>query len=453
MRPVLAIVGRPNVGKSTLFNRLAGRRLAIVDDEPGVTRDCLFADVEVRGRSAVLVDTGGFSPSVKDEIGAGVLRSIAAAVATADVLLLVVSARDGLHPLDREVATLARRQRKPILLVINQADPGMTFPQWEFDALGFEGLSISALHNQGLDDLLERLGALVPDPGPLSEAQGPPGLRLCLLGRPNAGKSSLANRLLGTERQLVSAEPGTTRDAVDIHFEHQGVRYVLIDTPGVRRRSRVHRRLEILSVMAALRTLERTDVAILVADGSEDFSEQDQRLAHLALERGRGLIIAVNKCDLWSNDRRKTYLDALDHAVRFARFVPRFAVSARTGVGVSALLPAAAEVFSWCNRRITTGEINRFLEAAAESVSPPSIKGRRARLYYIAQTSVRPPTFVCSVNNPALVTDSYRRYLMRSLRERYPYPGTPMRFIFRSHKPDEEPRRSRRARGPRRRKR
>ncbi len=448
MKPVLAIVGRPNVGKSTLFNRLAGRRVAVVDDEPGVTRDCLYADVDFGGRSAMLVDTGGFSPGARDEIGSGVMRSIGAAIAEADVLLLVVSARDGLHPLDREVATLARRQGKPLLLVINQADPGMSFSQWEFDALGFEGgVSISALHNHGIDGLLERLGALLPEPGPVTDAEGPPGLRLCLLGRPNAGKSSLANRLLGAERQIVSAEPGTTRDAVDIHFEHQGVRYVLIDTPGVRRRSRIHKRLEVLSVMAALRTLERTDVAILVADGSEDFSEQDQRLAHLALERGRGLIIAVNKCDLWSSARKRTYLDALDHALRFARFVPRFTVSARTGVGVPALLPAATEVFSWCNRRITTGEINRFLEVATEHVSPPSIKGRRARLYYLAQTSVRPPTFVCSVNNPALVTDSYRRYLARSLRERYPYPGTPMRWIFRSHKSDDGPRRSRRGKG------
>ncbi|NMB75154.1 MAG: ribosome biogenesis GTPase Der [Myxococcales bacterium] len=447
MKPVLAIVGRPNVGKSTLFNRLTGRRLAIVDDEPGVTRDCLYADVDVEGRGAMLVDTGGFSPGAKDEIGSGVLRSIEAAIAEADVLLLVVSARDGLHPLDREVATLARRRGRPVLLVINQADPGMSFPDWEFDALGFEGVSVSALHNQGIDGLLERLGALLPEPGTVSDSDGPAGLRVCLLGRPNAGKSSLANRLLGAERQLVSAEPGTTRDAVDLHFEHQGSRYVLIDTPGVRRRSRVHKRLEVLSVMAALRTLERTDVAILVADGSEDFSEQDQRLAHLTLERGRGLIIAVNKCDLWSSTRKKAYLDTLDHALRFARFVPRFTVSARTGVGVSALLPAVAEVYSWCGKRITTGEINRFLEVATENVSPPSIKGRRARLYYLAQTNVRPPTFVCSVNNPVLVTDSYRRYLARSLRERYPYPGTPIRFIFRSHKSDDGPRRPVRKKG------
>jgi GTP-binding protein len=447
---IVAIVGRPNVGKSTLFNRLAGQRLAVVDDEPGVTRDCLYADIRLGERMVVLIDTGGYLPGTDDEIGSGVIRSIEAAVTDADVLALVVSARDGLHPLDREAANLCRRRGKPILLVINQADPGMSLANWEFAPLGFERhLFVSALHNQNLEQLRQELAGLLPELPVPTEEPAPASMRFCLLGRPNAGKSSLANRLLGAERQLVSSVPGTTRDAVDIRFSYEGEQFVLVDTPGVRRRSRIDKRLEVMSVMAAIRTLERVDVAILVVDGSEDFSEQDQRLTHLVLDRGRGLVVAVNKCDLWTGEKKKNYLVNLEHALRFARFVPRLMVSARTGAGIGKLLPQAREVLSWCQRRITTGEINRFMEAAQESLSPPSIKGRRAKFYFLSQTNVCPPTFVCSVNNPALVTDSYKRYLMRSLRERYPFTGTPMRWIFRSHKgtPDSPKRRRTKRRG------
>lgn len=432
---MIGIVGRPNVGKSTLFNRLAGWHAAVVDDRPGVTRDRLFAGAKLGEREVILVDTGGFEPNAKDELILGAVQQARLAVAEADVVLFLVDAKDGPHPLDQEVAALLRKSGKPILGVINKSDPGSRYSlnDWEFSRFGFEMLPLSAVHGTGISELVERIQSMLPPVEEDSEEplSTPARFRLCLVGRPNVGKSSLANRLAGTERQLVNPVPGTTRDAVDIPIERGELRCVLVDTPGVRRKSRIVEKLEHYSVLAALRSLERADVAVVVLDGCEPFSDQDARLLRMAQERGRGIVVVVNKTDLWSAEARRNYLRDLKFGMRFAEYAPRLTVSARTGTGVDAILSEASRVLQSTLTRIPTADLNRFVEEATGRLDPPMIRGKRGKIYYITQVDVGPPTFVGWVNDPGRITVSYRRYLERRLRQRFPFPGAPLRWIFR----------------------
>jgi GTP-binding protein len=443
MRPLLAIVGRPNVGKSTLLNRLARRKVALIEDVPGVTRDRLFADAELGGRSVILVDTGGFDTRAEDVLTREAVLQARQAVAEADLVLLLCDATVGLHPMDQEVADILRRSGKPTLCVANKCDPGareLSQPH-EFYPLGMELVEFSALHGSGLEALTDWVSARLRDfpaePAP-SSSEVP---RLCLLGRPNVGKSSLANRLAGVQRQIVSPIPGTTRDAVDITITFQGKPLLLVDTPGVRRKSKVDSTLEHMSVLTALRSLERADVAVVVLDGGTSYADQDARLLNLVDQRGRGLVVAVNKADLWSPSERRDYLRDLEHGLRHVAYARVAPLSARTGEGVARLLPAVLKAHAQAGKRVGTGELNRFVAEALERKQPPVVKGRRAKIYYLTQTGVRPPTFVAWVNDPARLHVSYRRYLENQLRAHYDFEGTAVRWHYRSKGESEERRR------------
>jgi GTP-binding protein len=434
MKPIIAMVGRPNVGKSTLFNRLAKRRVAVVEDTPGVTRDRLFVDVVCGGREVILVDTGGFDPDARDEFARGAVAQAKLAVAEADVVWFMVDAKDGLHPLDQMVADYLRKQEKPILCLVNKSDPGArTREDWDFLKLGMDLLPVSALHGDGLDELAAWSQSHLPPEEAAQPDSGQNILKLCLLGRPNVGKSSLANRLIGHERQMVSAIPGTTRDAVDIALEREGVRCLLVDTPGVRRKARVQQRLEYYSVMAALRSLERADVAAIMLDMTEPFSDQDARLLRLAQERGRGILVLANKADLLATSERKKYLKELAYTMRFAAYARVLTVSAQSGEGTEQILPQAAAALDNASKRITTGDLNRFFSEVIDRHDPPMIKGKRAKFYYLTQTNIRPPTFVLWVNDASRIPESYRRYIENQLRRRFPFEGTPIHWIFREH--------------------
>lgn len=434
MNSLVAVVGRPNVGKSTLLNRLAEKKVALVFDIPGVTRDRLFADVRVGEREVTLVDTGGFDPESEDVLIRGSVVLTKEAIADADMVLLVVDAKDGLHPLDGEVADYLRRHKKPSLCLVNKSDPqaGGRDP-WEFHRLGLDLLPVSALHGTGMSDLKEWMLAHLPEPEPIRAGAGPINFdfRMCLVGRPNVGKSSIANRLLGQERQLVSDIPGTTRDAVDLTLEQGGIRCLLVDTPGVRRKARVHENMERASVMAALRSLERADVAGLVLDSTQPFSDQDARLLAMAQERGICILALVNKVDALSARQRIDYQSQLRHGMRFAPYVPILECSAKTGLNVEGVLPTARDAIQQADHRIPTGELNRFFGDVIEKHEPPLLKGKRAKIYFLTQTNVRPPTFVLMVNDATRIAESYRRYLENQLRKRFAFRGTPIRWVYR----------------------
>ncbi|MBN2498792.1 MAG: ribosome biogenesis GTPase Der [Deltaproteobacteria bacterium] len=432
MKPIVSIVGRPNVGKSTLLNRLAGRQVAVVEDEPGVTRDRLFVETRLGRHDVVLVDTGGFDLHPSDELARAAVELAREAVADSDLIVFLCDGRDGLMPLDREVADVLRRSGKPFVCAVNKCDPGAGFRQaLEFFELGLEPLLISAAHGVGLDQLAEQASALLPEPldaGPEKAVDA----TICLLGRPNVGKSSLANALAGSHRQLVSEIPGTTRDAVDIRFERDGKSCLLVDTPGLRRRRSIAKKLEKLSVLAAIRSLERAELSVVILDASETLSDQDARLLRLVHDRGRGLVVAVNKVDLWESEKtRHAFLDELSHGMRFVSYAPVLCMSARTGVGVDSLVPTVLRVKRNTGLHVPTGELNRFAIQAQERMQPPVVRGRRARIYYITQAGQQPPTFIAWVSDPSRLPEHYRRYLENRLREQHPFEGVPLRWIFR----------------------
>jgi GTP-binding protein len=443
---MIAIVGRPNVGKSTLLNRLAGRNVAVVEDQPGVTRDRLFVDCRLGDRDVVLVDTGGLDTDPTDKVSKAAVELAHLAVQEVDLVLFVCDGRDGLHPLDHQVSGVLRRSGKPFLCVINKMDPGSNREVYEFSELGLDVLAISATHGTGLDTLSRLVDELLSASGlPNAEAGMPrqlqeARLKMCLLGRPNVGKSSLANQLVGQATQIVSEIAGTTRDAVDIAFEHQGQAIVLVDTPGVRRKVRISERLERFGVVAAFRSLDRADVAVVVLDASLSYADQDARLLRLAHDRGRPLVVAVNKADLWTAGQRDHYLDLLKHGLRFVAYAPVVVLSALTGQGVNQLLPAVLKVHAAAGERVGTGDLNRLFADALERQLPPVIKGRRGKLFFVTQTKVHPPTFVAWVNDPERFPESYRRYLDHRLREHQGFEGTPLRLVFRARKQRRGPR-------------
>jgi GTP-binding protein len=445
MRPLIAIVGRPNVGKSTLLNRLAGRTVALVADTPGVTRDRVFVECPLAGHKVVLVDTGGFDPHPDDDMARAVVEQARTAMEHADFVLFLCDAKDGLHPIDQSIADLLRKNKKAVLCLVNKCDPGAGFrEEWEFHRLGLDLLPISALQGAGIEQMCstvaDRLEGSAEEKEPEYEFQ----LKLCLLGRPNVGKSSLANALSGEERQIVSTTPGTTRDAVDIAIRYRGTTCLLVDTPGVRRKRSITRQLERMSVVAAMRSLERASVAVVVLDGSEEFSDQDARLLRLVHDRGRGLCIAVNKIDLWNRDSRRKFSDSLAHGMRFVAYAPVIEVSALTGEGVDLVFPAAHRVHRSTNTRIGTADLNRFVSDSLDRLQPPLVRGKRAKIFYITQAEVDPPTFIAWVNDPARMPKNYQRYLENRLRKQFPFPGAPLRWLFKKRRAQTKPRGKRR---------
>jgi len=432
-KPVVAIVGRPNVGKSTLFNRLTGRRAAIVEEEPGVTRDRLYGEAEWAGRSFTLVDTGGLDFGESDEIAAGVRRQAELAIESADAVLFVVDARTGVTAGDREVAEVLRRWQKPVILVANKVENFSSPPQYyEFYQLGLgEPLPVSAAEGLNTGDLLDRLVEVLPSPK--EEGEGEAGaVKIAVVGRPNVGKSSLVNRLLGEERVIVSSVPGTTRDAVDTAFERGGRRYVLIDTAGMRRRSRIESPAEKYSVIRALKAIDRSDVVLLVLDALQGVTDQDKRIAGYTHEAGKALVVVVNKWDLVEKDERTAarYTEDIKEEMPYVGYAPVIFVSALTKRRINRVLEAVDQVAEQHARRLSTPGLNRFLSEVMVRNPPPSQKGIRLKIFYAVQGGTKPPRFVLFVNDPQLAAAPYLRYLENQLRSAYGFEGTPLRFVL-----------------------
>ncbi len=432
-RPVVAIVGRPNVGKSTLFNRLIAGRRAIVSEVSGTTRDRLYGEAQMGWLSFAVIDTGGLVPSADEGYPALIRLQVETAMTEADVILFLVDAVSGATPPDEEIAHLLRRTDKPVLLIANKADnDARREAAAEFYSLALgDPIPVSAYHGIGLGDLRERLEALLPP----TEGEAPTeALRLAIVGRPNVGKSALVNAILGRERVLVSAEPGTTRDAVDTPFDYEGKRLLLIDTAGIRRRGRIARGIEKYSVLRAEQALTRADIGLLVLDASEAMAAQDLHIAGYVADAHKGLIVVANKWDLMEDteESREEFARRALRRLRFAPWAPLAFVSAKTGLNIDGLLDVVLEVSDSRFLRVPTGELNAAVQKAVAEHRPPS-KGRRVlRLLYVTQAEVNPPTFVFFVSDASLLHFSYRRYLEKALRRAFRFEGTAIRLIFRS---------------------
>ncbi len=431
----VAIIGRPNVGKSTLFNRLAGGRRAIVSDTPGVTRDRKEAEAMLRGRLVRLVDTAGLEESAPESLFGRMRASSEAAVAGADLLVFVVDARVGITPADRHFADWLRRQSKPVLLVANKAEGrgGGTaaLEAWEL-GLG-EPLPISAEHAEGISDLMAEIADLLPPEAGEAEAEPGRPLKLAIVGRPNAGKSTLLNRLLGEERMITGPEPGLTRDAVAVVLQDAGGPVELVDTAGLRRKARVEAELEKLSVQASLGALRMAEVVALVVDATLGLHEQDLQIGRLIEREGRGCVLVLNKWDAVPDREvaKRAISGRLETSLTQLRGIPVVTLSALTGAGARKLLPAVREAYRVWNIRVPTGELNRWFEAAVERHSPPVVEGRRLKLRYITQAKARPPTFVLFGTRAEQVPETYLRYLVNGLRENFGLGGTPVRILTR----------------------
>ncbi len=435
-RPIVAIVGRPNVGKSTLFNRILGWRKAIVDSQSGLTRDRLYGVAEWSGREFTIVDTAGLDmDSAKDESRAAIEGQTKVAIDQADVIVLLLDVREGLTAIDREIVGLLRRSGRRVLVAANKADsPNDRHFAHEILELGFDEPNlISAQHGLGIGDFLDRVGEQLPEP---SEEPAPDSKadRLAIMGRPNVGKSSLLNALLGDERALVSPIPGTTRDPVDTELAYDGVPVVLIDTAGIRRKSTARDQLERYSLLRGIHAMERADVVLLVLDASAGVLAQDQHVAGYALEAGKGLIIVVNKIDLVEPAMRKAayWRTVLTGRFKFAPFAPIVTVSAKTKEGIQQVIPAALEVVGNRRTKIPPNELNRVLRQAFMDHPPPSFKGRRLKLGYATQAASEAPTVVMFVNDVGLLHFSYRRYLEKAIRERFGLSGNPLKLVLRA---------------------
>ncbi len=453
MKPVVVLVGRPNVGKSTLFNRLTRRRAAIVADEPGVTRDRQYGDGLIGDRPYYVVDTGGISQSLKEGAGAGgVLRQLVArqvhqALVEADAVVFIVDAREGVQPLDREIAGDLRRLGKPITVAVNKSE-GMAaaLAAAEFHALGLgEPQPVSAAHGEGIAELMARV--LAPLPAAREEAVAVDLPRAAVIGRPNAGKSTLVNALLGEERVIVSEQPGTTRDAIEIPLERAGKRYVLIDTAGMRRRARVESAVEKFSALKTLQALDEANVVILVLDAQAGITEQDATLAGYVLKRGRAMVLAVNKWDALDAGARAWVKRELERKLRFLEFAPVHYISALHKTGIGALFPAIDRAFASANADLPTPRLNRVLQTAVTRTPPPLVAGRRIRPKFAHQGGKNPPVVVVHGNQVGALSASYRRYLAEAFREAFDLVGTPVVIHCKEgtnpYKDRERPRRSR----------
>ncbi|MFH0809515.1 MAG: ribosome biogenesis GTPase Der [Pseudomonadota bacterium] len=431
---IVAIVGRPNVGKSTLFNRLVGRREAIVDNIPGVTRDRHYGEVEWGLSSFTLVDTGGFEDEDRETIAVQVRRQVEVAIAEAEAVIFVCDARSGLTPLDEDLMRRLRGAQKPVFVAVNKIDSAGTEELLhDFHALGTDRLyAVSAAHGLGMWELAEAVASALPE-APAAAEGSPEEVRVAVVGRPNVGKSSLINRILGYERVVVSEQPGTTRDAVDTRLEWQGKPYILVDTAGIRRKGKLSGRIEHYGTLRALKAMERADVCLLLIDTAEGLTDQDMKIAAQAAEMGRGLVVALNKWDLipggpLEGARRR---EQTGEALQFLGKVPLVPTSATEGTGLNEALQATAEIKRRLDAKISTGLLNRALEAAVASHEPPTFRGKRVKFYYMTQVGNRPPRFLVFANYPKAITQPYRRYLTNRLRERLDLEAVPVQLIIR----------------------
>lgn len=436
-KPLVAIVGRPNVGKSTLFNRLVGKRMAIVEKVAGVTRDRNYAPSAWREREFLLVDTGGFDPDPASNLSAHIQEQLQLAIEEATAILFVVDAREGLSPLDFEIATRLRKSQRAVLLAVNKVD-APRHEEWVYDfyGLGFEPIfPLSAEHDEGIAPLLDHLVQQLPE-GEDQEAEAAGGaIRVAVVGRPNVGKSSLVNRLLGEERLIVDDLPGTTMDAIDTLVEREGQRFLFIDTAGIRRKGKVSQRLEKYSVVRALRSIERAEIVLVLLDATEGITKQDAAVAGYAYEVYRGIILVVNKWDLVppSSQAKEEFLQELQRQVKYLAHAPVLFLSAQTGQGVKGLIPAILRLEEEYGKRVPTAALNQAFREMVER-HPALHHGKARKLYYITQASSRPPSFVCFTDDPQGIHFSYQRYLENQIRERFGFGGAPIRLIFRRRK-------------------
>lgn len=437
-KPIVAIVGRPNVGKSTLFNMIAGERIAIVKDTPGVTRDRIYAEVSWLNYHFTLMDTGGIEPETNNQMLRSMREQAEMAIEMADVVMFLVDVKQGLVDADFKVADMLRRAKKNIVLVVNKVDNfDKLMPDvYEFYNLGIgEPYPVSSLNKVGLGDMLDEVTALFPKDVEEEEDERP---RVAIVGKPNVGKSSLINKLLGEERVIVSDVAGTTRDAIDTDIQWEGKDYVFIDTAGLRRKNKIKEEIERYSILRTVSAVERADVVVLMIDAKEGVTEQDAKIAGIAHDRGRGMIIAVNKWDAIEKDNHsvKKYTEKIRNTLSFMPYAEILFISAKTGQRVPKLFDALETVIQNHSLRIATGVVNEILMEAVAMQQPPSDKGRRLKIFYMTQVSVKPPTFVVFVNDKRLMHFSYTRYLENKVREAFGFAGTPLRFLIRERKGD-----------------
>ena len=441
MKPVIAIVGRPNVSKSTLFNKLIGKRLSIVDDTPGVTRDRIFGECEWRGKGLLLIDTGGIEPESDDIILSQMRRQANLAIDSAQVIVLVCDINSGIMAADSEIASMLRKSGKSVVLCVNKCDKiGENPPEfYEFYNLGLgDPIAVSSVHGLGTGDLLDAVCDEIPAFSEMDDAEDD-SVKVAVIGKPNAGKSSLVNKIAGEERVIVSDIAGTTRDATDTFIENKYGKFTFIDTAGLRRKSRVDNQIEKYSILRAQMAVERANVCVIMIDAVEGFTEQDSKVAGIALEQGKGCIIAVNKWDAVEKDGKtmSAYRKKLMNDFSFMSYAPIIFISAKTGLRLDRLFELITFVDNQNAMRISTGKLNDVLADAEARVQPPTDKGRRLKIYYITQASTRPPTFVCFVNRADLFHYSYQRYIENQIREVFGLEGTPVRFVIRERGHDK----------------
>jgi len=438
---LIAIVGRPNVGKSTLFNRIRRKRQALVDDLPGVTRDRNYAQVNWEGKPFTIIDTAGFVSQEFKDLDEQTREQIHLAVNEADLILFVADGKTGLHPEDKALVDLLRRTSKPVYYAVNKIDgPEQSQNMAEFYELGLDRLHpISSAHGFGIGELMSELLGSLPEVETVQSDQSDE-IRVTIVGRPNVGKSTLTNQILGAPRVIVDSVPGTTRDAIDSPFEKDGQRYVLIDTAGIRRKGRTREKLEKISVLKALQSIDRCHVAVLMVDAGEGITDQDLHVAGYVQERSRACVIGINKWDAIDKDSRRTklFMEGARERFKFLPFAPILTLSALTGKRVARVIPTVYEVFQQYNERITTGQVNRALEQALQRHEPPLVAGRQLKFFYATQTSVRPPTFVLFCNRPESIHFSYERYLTNQFRDAFGLTKTPIRLIFRGRQRGEQ---------------
>ena len=442
-RPLVAIVGRPNVGKSTFFNKISGKRISIVEDTPGVTRDRVYADVEWLGRKFTLIDTGGIDPRSEDVLLKQMRRQAEIAMDMADVICFFTDARAGLTQDDQEVAELLRKTHKPLLLVVNKVDhAGLNDDVYEFYNLGLgDPISISSVNMLGLGDLLEEIVKLLPPADPEEEDEAEHVVQLAVVGRPNVGKSSLVNRLLGKERVMVSNIPGTTRDAIDSRFTApDGTEYNIIDTAGIRRKRVIEdESLERYSVLRSIAAIKRCDVALMLIDAQDGVTEQDTKIAGLVHEEGKACVVVVNKWDAIEKETNtmEQYRKQVLEDLKFMDYAPVLFVSAMTGQRVHTVLDMVSQAYAQYTKRVPTGVLNDVLADAQASLQPPATNGRRLKIYYGTQQHVAPPTFILFVNDEELMHFAYQRYLENFLRKTFDFTGTPIRLVLRAKHKEE----------------
>ncbi len=436
-KPIVAVVGRPNVGKSTLFNALAGERISIVKDTPGITRDRIYADIVWLDKAFTLVDTGGIEPDSKDVILSQMRAQAEIAIETADVILFLVDVKQGLVDADTKVADMLRRSHKPVVLVVNKVDH---FEKYMADVYEFYNLGIgdphpiSAANRMGIGDMLDEVIAHFPENG--AEEEEDDRVRVAIVGKPNVGKSSIINKLLGEERLIVSDIAGTTRDAVDTEAKHNGKEYVFIDTAGLRKKNKIKEELERFMIVRTVGAVERADVVVMVIDAQEGVTEQDAKIAGIAHERGKAVIIAVNKWDAVEKDDKTIYkfTNKVRETLSYMPYAEMIFISAKTGQRLPKLFEIIDIVSENHSMRVATGVLNEIMSEAVALQQPPSDKGKRLRLYYITQVGVKPPTFVIFVNDKELMHFSYTRYIENRIRDAFGFKGTPLKFIIRERK-------------------